>query len=145
MDDNKFNFKVITKKDKKYIYDITRKKYILLTDEEKVRQLTIRFLIDELQIPKSQISTEKEFKIESGLKKRFDIIVFNRNGKVAILVECKSSKIKINTKVIDQILIYNKKLKAKYLMVTNGIKTIALHCAPKNIKQINNMPKYLSL
>ena len=145
MDYNKFNFKVITKKDKKYIYDIIRKKYILLTDEEKVRQLTIRFLIDELQIPKSQISTEKEFKIESGLKKRFDIIVFNRNGKVAILVECKSSKIKINTKVIDQILIYNKKLKAKYLMVTNGIKTIALHCAPKNIKQINNMPKYLSL
>ena len=145
MDYNKFNFKVITKKDKKYIYDIIRKKYILLTDEEKVRQLTIRFLIDELQIPKSQISTEKEFKIESGLKKRFDIIVFNRNGKVAILVECKSSKIKINTKVIDQILIYNKKLKAKYLMVTNGIKTIALHCAPKNIKQINNIPKYLSL
>ena len=145
MDDNKFNFKIITKKDKKYIYDIIRKKYILLTDEEKVRQLTIRFLIDELEIPKSQISTEKEFKIESGLKKRFDIIVFNRNGKVAILVECKSSKIKINTKVIDQILIYNKKLKAKYLMVTNGIKTIALHCAPKNIKQIKNMPKYLSL
>lgn len=145
MDDNKFNFKIITKKDKKYIYDIIRKKYILLTDEEKVRQLTIRFLIDELEIPKSQISTEKEFKIESGLKKRFDIIVFNRNGKVAILVECKSSKIKINTKVIDQILIYNKKLKAKYLMVTNGIKTIALHYAPKNIKQINNIPKYLSL
>ncbi len=145
MDDNKFNFEIITKKDKKYIYDIIRKKYILLTDEEKVRQLTIRFLIDELEIPKSQISTEKEFKIESGLKKRFDIIVFNRNGKVAILVECKSSKIKINTKVIDQILIYNKKLNAKYLMVTNGIKTIALHCAPKNIKQINNMPKYLLL
>ena len=136
MDDNKYNFKIITKKDKKYI---------LLTNEEKVRQLTIRFLIDELEIPKSQISTEKEFKIESGLKKRFDIIVFNRNGKVAILVECKSSKIKINTKVIDQILIYNKKLKAKYLMLTNGIKTIALHCAPKNIKQINNIPKYLSL
>ena len=145
MDDNKFNFKIITKKDKKYIYDIIRKKYILLTDEEKVRQLTIRFLIDELEIPISQISTEKEFKIESGLKKRFDIIVFNRNGKVAILIECKSSKIKINTKVIDQILIYNKKLNAKYLMVTNGIKTIALHCAPKKIKQINNIPKYLSL
>ena len=145
MDDNKFNFKIITKKDKKYIYDIIRKKYILLTDEEKVRQLTIRFLIDELEIPKSQISTEKEFKIESGLKKRFDIIVFNRNGKVAILVECKSSKIKINTKVIDQILIYNKKLKAKYLMVTNGIKTVAFYCDPQNIKQINNLPKYLSL
>ena len=145
MELNKFKFNIVTKKDKKYIYDIIRKKYILLTDEEKVRQLTIRFLIDELEIPKSQISTEKEFKIESGLKKRFDIIVFNRNGKVAILIECKSSKIKINTKVIDQILIYNKKLKAKYLMVTNGIKTIALHCAPKNIKQINNMPKYLSL
>ena len=55
MGDNKFNFKIITKKDKKYIYDIIRKKYILLTAEEKVRQLTIRFLIDELEIRKSQI------------------------------------------------------------------------------------------
>lgn len=145
MGDNKFNFKIITKKDKKYIYDIIRKKYILLTDEEKVRQLTIRFLIDELEIPKSQISTEKEFKIESGLKKRFDIIVFNRNGKVAILIECKSSIIKINTKVIDQILVYNKKLKAKYLMVTNGIKTIAFYYTLQNVKQINNLPKFLSL
>ena len=145
MELNKFKFNIVTKKDKKYIYDIIRKKYILLTDEEKVRQLTIRFLIDELEIPKSQISTEKEFKIESGLKKRFDIIVFNRNGKVAILIECKSSKIKINTKVIDQILIYNKKLKAKYLMVTNGIKTVAFYCDSQNIKQINNLPKYLLL
>ena len=61
MNYNKFNFKIITKKDKKYIYDIIRKKYILLTDEEKVRQLTIKFLIDKLEIPISHISSEKEF------------------------------------------------------------------------------------
>ena len=145
MELNKFKLNIVTKKDKKYIYDIIRKKYILLTEEEKVRQITINYLISELEIPISHISSEKGFLIDTGLKKRFDVIVHDRHGKIAILIECKSSKIKINSKVIDQILIYNKKLKAKYLMVTNGIKTVALYCATQNIKQINNLPKYLSL
>ena len=145
MDLNKLKFNIVTKKDKKYIYDIIRKKYILLTDEEKVRQKTINYLISELKIPKSHISTEKEFLIDTGLKKRFDILVYNRYGNIAILVECKSSKIKINSKVIDQILIYNQKLKSKYLMVTNGTHTIAFDCNNKDIKQIKSLPKYLVL
>ena len=69
----------------------------------------------------------------------------DRHGKIAILIECKSSKIKINSKVIDQILIYNKKLKSKYLMLTNGNQTIALDCNNKDIKQIKTLPKYLEL
>ena len=102
MEFNKFKFNIVTKKDKKYIYDITRKKYILLTEEEKVRQITINYLISELEIPISHISTEKGFLIDTGLKKRFDLIVYDKHGKIAILIECKSSKIKINSKVIDQ-------------------------------------------
>ena len=69
----------------------------------------------------------------------------DRHGKIAILIECKSSKIKINSKVIDQILIYNQKLKSKYLMVTNGCHTIALDCHNKDIKQIKSLPKYSDL
>ena len=145
MELNKFKFNIVTKKDKKYIYDIVRKKYILLTEEEKVRQITINYLISQLEIPISHISTEKGFIIDTGLKKRFDVIVYDRHGKVAILIECKSSKIKINSKVIDQILIYNKKLKSKYLMLTNGNQTIALDCNNKDIKQIKTLPKYLDL
>ena len=71
--------------------------------------------------------------------------MYDRHGKIAILIECKSSKIKINSKVIDQILIYNQKLKSKYLMLTNGNQTIALDCNNKDIKQIKTLPKYLEL
>ena len=145
MDDNKFNFNIVTKNHKKYIYDIIRKKYILLSDEEKVRQTTINYLISELEIPISHISTEKGFLIDTGLKKRFDVIVYDRDGKIAILIECKSPKIKINSKVIDQILIYNQKLKSKFLMVTNGKHTIVLYCHNKDIKQIKTLPKYFDL
>ena len=95
MELNKFKFNIVTKKDKKYIFDIIRKKYILLTQEEKVRQITINYLICELEIPISHISTEKGFLIDTGLKKRFDVIVYDRHGKIAILIECKSPKIKI--------------------------------------------------
>ena len=145
MEPNKFKFNIVTKKDKKYIYDIIRKKYILLTEEEKVRQIIINYLISELEIPISHISSEKGFLIDTGLKKRFDVIVHDRHGKIAILIECKSSKIKINSKVIDQILIYNQKLKSKYLMLTNGNHTIALDCNNNDIKQIKTLPKYLEL
>ncbi len=145
MELNKFKFNIVTKKDKKYIYDIIRKKYILLTEEEKVRQITINYLITELEIPISHISTEKGFLIETGLKKRFDVIVYDRHGKIAILIECKSTKIKINSKVIDQILIYNQKLNSKYLMVTNGTHTIALDCSNMDIRQIKSLPIYSKL
>ena len=145
MELNKFKFNIVTKKDKKYIFDRIRKKYILLTQEEKVRQITINYLISELEIPISHISTEKGFLIDTGLKKRFDVIVYDRHGKIAILIECKSPKIKINSKVIDQILIYNQKLKSKYLMITNGCHTIALDCNNKDIKHIKSLPKYLDL
>ena len=145
MEPNKFNFNIVTKKDKKYIYDLIRKKYILLTEEEKVRQIIINYLISELEIPISHISSEKGFLIDTGLKKRFDVIVHDRHGKIAILIECKSSKIKINSKVIDQILIYNQKLNSKYLMVTNGTHTIALDCNNMDIRQIKSLPIYSEL
>lgn len=142
---NNLYSKIITKNDKKYIFDILRKKYILYTNEEKVRQHTIKYLMCKLKIPKSHISTEKGFKLENGLKKRFDIIAFNKIGKAAILVECKASRIKISKKVIEQILIYNKKIKSKYLLVTNGIISIAFEVINNEVKQINNIPSYSSL
>jgi len=145
MEFNKFKFNIVTKKDKKYIYDIIRKKYILLTEEEKVRQIIINYLISELEIPISHISTEKGFLIDTGLKKRFDVIVYDRHGKIAILIECKSSKIKINSKVIDQILIYNQKLKSEFLFVTNGLKHIFLKFDNNIPIIIDNLPDYYSL
>jgi predicted type IV restriction endonuclease len=102
------------------IFDIIRKKYIVLTPEEWVRQHFIHFLISGKGYPRSL------FKIESSLsfnklQKRSDILVHDRQGKPWMLVECKSSSIKLSQKAFNQIAVYNMTVGAKYLAVTNGM------------------------
>lgn len=120
----KYDFRIKKKEKKYYIFDEIRKKYIFLTPEEWVRQHFLQFLIQEKKYPKSLIAVEKEIKVNSlslGKKKRFDILVFNNKGEHEIIVECKSTKIKINQITFDQIARYNLQLKANYLIVTNGL------------------------
>ncbi len=116
-----YKFKIIKKDAKHYIFDAIRKKNIFLTPEEWVRQHFVQYLITEKKYPKSLIALEKEIKV-NGLKKRFDILVFNNKGEHEIIVECKAPTIKINQTTFDQIARYNLQLKAKYLIVTNGLK-----------------------
>ena len=93
---------------------------MILQPEEWVRQHCIQFLINEKKFPKSLINIEKELTINS-LKKRYDIVVFNPNGSIYLIVECKAPKIVIKQDTFDQIARYNLTLNATYLMVTNGI------------------------
>ncbi|MBT4709285.1 MAG: type I restriction enzyme HsdR N-terminal domain-containing protein [Flavobacteriaceae bacterium] len=113
----KFNFK--NKDNKPHIFDILRKKLILLTPEEWVRQHVIIFLISQ-NIPKNHIAVEKKI-IINKMTKRFDLVVHDRNGNILLLVECKSPNVKIDQKVFDQTSIYNQYLKSKFLMITNGL------------------------
>ncbi|ATA67843.1 restriction endonuclease subunit R [Capnocytophaga cynodegmi] len=113
-----FRFKKID--DKLFIFDEIRKKFVALQPEEWVRQHVIRFLIEEKKVPKSLINVEKEITI-NGLVKRYDIVVFSRNGNILLAVECKAPMIQISQAVFDQIARYNLMLKSKILMVTNGL------------------------
>ena len=96
------------------------KKFIILTPEEWVRQHVVQFLIVEKKYPKSLINVEKNLKI-NGLIKRYDVVVYKNDGSILILVECKSTSIKISQTVFDQIARYNLTLNAEYLMVSNGL------------------------
>lgn len=115
-----YSFRFKNSKNKVSIFDSIRKKFILLQPEEWVRQHCIEFLIREKNYPLSHINVEKELKI-NDLKKRYDIVVFNPDGSIHLLVECKAPKIKITQKTFDQIAQYNLVLNATYLMVTNGL------------------------
>lgn len=117
----KYNFKFKNTEHKKFIFDIVRKKFVVLTSEEWVRQHCIHFLIQEKKYPISLMSIEKEFTL-NNLKKRTDIVVFNKNQTPFLLVECKAPQVKISQKTFDQIAIYNLKLRANFLYITNGIK-----------------------
>ena len=114
-----FEFKFKNRDNKTYIFDNIRKKLILLTDEEWVRQHVVRYLMFR-GVSKTHIAVEKKI-IINKLTKRFDVVVFNKEGVVKLLVECKAPKIKIDQKVFDQTSIYNKKLNSEFLMITNGL------------------------
>nr|WP_239000359.1 type I restriction enzyme HsdR N-terminal domain-containing protein [Hyunsoonleella ulvae] len=115
-----YRFRFKNSENKVLIFDIIRKKFVVLQPEEWVRQNCIHFLIEDKNYPKSLINVEKELKI-NDLKKRYDIIVFKPNGDIQLVVECKSPTIAINQKVFDQIARYNLVLNSDYLMVTNGL------------------------
>ena len=116
----KFPYRIKNTENNISIFDIIRKKYVILQPEEWVRQHCLHYLIEEKKYPKSLINVEKELKFNQ-LKKRYDIVVFNSDGNVHLVVECKAPNININQDTFDQIARYNLVLNATYLMVTNGI------------------------
>ena len=116
----RYNFRFKSNENKTLIFDIVRKKFIVLSPEEWVRQHVIHLLISEKKYPLSHINVEKQLKLNDTIK-RYDIVVFNSNGSIKIIVECKAPKIKIDQQVFDQIARYNFVVQASYLVVTNGI------------------------
>ncbi len=115
-----YTFKLKSNEKHTLIFDNLRKKYFVLTPEEWVRQHFVQFLIDEKKYPVSLIALEKQLTI-NNLKKRTDIVIYNKLGDPDIIVECKAPHIKITQATFDQIARYNLKLKANYLIVTNGL------------------------
>ncbi len=115
-----YPFKLKNSEKHTLIFDNLRKKYFVLTPEEWVRQHFVCFLIDEKKYPVSLIALEKQL-IINNRKKRTDIVIFNKEGNPDIIVECKAPHIKISQDTFDQIARYNLKLRANYLIVTNGL------------------------
>ena len=115
-----YSFRIKNSKNKQYVFDEIRKKFIVLTPEEWVRIHVVRFLLEVKKYPKSWINVEKKIEI-NGLTKRYDIVVYQSDGSIFLLVECKQPKVEISQATFDQIARYNMTLKANYLMVTNGL------------------------
>ena len=116
----KYNFRFKSNENKTLIFDIIRKKFVVLTPEEWVRQHAIHFLISEKKYPAAHINVEKQLQLNDTVK-RYDIVVFNKDGTIKIIVECKAPSIKTNQQTFDQIARYNLVLKSETLMVTNGL------------------------
>ena len=116
----KYNFRFKSNENKTLIFDIIRKKFVVLTPEEWVRQHTIHFLTSEKKYSTSHINVEKKLQLNDTVK-RYDIVVFNKDGTIKIIVECKAPSIKTNQQTFDQIARYNLVLKSETLMVTNGL------------------------
>ncbi|MDA9907821.1 type I restriction enzyme HsdR N-terminal domain-containing protein [Flavobacteriaceae bacterium] len=143
---SKYNFRFKSNENKTLIFDIIRKKFVILTPEEWVRQHTLHFLITEKKYPVSYINVEKQLLLNDTVK-RYDIVIFKNDGDVEIIIECKAPSVTINQVSFDQIARYNLALNSNLLMVTNGLTHYFCKMDIKNKKYIflRDLPKYEQL
>ena len=131
---------------KSEIFDVFRKKFIMLTPEEWVRQNFLRFLVEEKGYPETLILIEKGLMVNK-MHRRFDAVVYSTGGKPAVLLEFKAPGVMIGQKVFEQIAAYNFSLRVNYLMVSNGMSHYCcrLDFTDSNFKFMDGIPQYSQL
>ena len=125
-----YNFRFKSSENTRHIFDVIRKKFVVLQPEEWVRQHLIHYLIEDRGYPKSLINVEKIICMH-GLSKRYDLVVFSPQGEILLLAECKAPNIPIHQGTFDQIARYNMALKARLLLLTNGLE---VYCCEMDLK-----------
>lgn len=141
-----YPFKITLKDKQHFIFDEIRKKHLVLTPEEWVRQHFIQFLILDKKFPKALIQIEGGLSL-NRLQKRSDIVVFNTSGERIMVIECKAPSVKITQATFDQAARYNSVHKARWLVVTNGLR----HCYAQidhlesKFAFVSELPEYQSL
>ncbi|MFA6946384.1 MAG: type I restriction enzyme HsdR N-terminal domain-containing protein [Pedobacter sp.] len=126
-----------------YIFDDIRKRYLVLTPEEWVRQHLVQFLIREKKYPRSLIQLEGGLKLNS-LQKRSDILLFNNLGEKILLVECKAPSVKITQDTFDQIARYNFIHRVQWLLVSNGLQHFCceIDFEKSSYRFVEELPEY---
>ena len=128
------------------VFDRLRKRYVALTPEEWVRQHFVEYLIEEKQFPAALMANEVSL-TQTGIKRRCDTLVANREGQPLVIVEYKAPEIEITQQVFDQIVRYNMVLRARYLMVSNGMSHYCCQIDYENntYSFLNDIPEYAEL
>lgn len=138
----KYNFRFRNENGVVQLFDDVRRKYVVCTPEEWVRQNLVKFLIHEKNVPAGLISLEKEIKI-NGLSRRYDVLIADRSGKARLLIECKAPKVKITQDVFNQVAEYNLVFGVPYLMVSNGLQHYFCHISDeRKISFLRELPDY---
>lgn len=128
------------------IFDAFRKKYVILTPEEWVRQHMLQYLVNELKYPAALIAVEVSLN-NAHRKQRADIVVYGSNLNPLLIVECKSSNVTLSNDTFMQAARYNLELKVPFLIITNGLKMFAAKISFENnkIESLNKIPTYINL
>ncbi|MBK7110106.1 MAG: type I restriction enzyme HsdR N-terminal domain-containing protein [Chitinophagales bacterium] len=138
---SEYQFNIKRSGDKELIFDRIRKKFVVLTPEEWVRQHLVWYFIETHGFPAALISIEKKITL-NGLTKRTDIVLFNKHATPVMLVECKAPAIKLSQNVLDQAGRYNLVLKVPYLVISNGNDTICTEIihSSNTFKMLDTLP-----
>lgn len=125
------------------VWCIIRKKHLVLTPEEWVRQHAIHYLITEKQVPVGRISSEHTVQI-NGQARRCDIVVFSAEGKPVLIVECKATSIALSEQTFLQTSNYVQQLRAPYFWMTNGLQHVIAEIGPDEVRYLAELETYLS-
>ncbi len=132
-------FRMKTVGDKRYIFDAIRKSWLLLTEEEWVRQSFVDYLVRRLEYPQAMIALEKGLEL-NGLKKRFDILVYNSSHQPWLMVECKAPEVALSEEVLQQVLRYNISIPVEYIIITNGEHTMGWRKDGDALQLVDEVP-----
>ena len=123
------------------IWDPLRKKEVALTPEEQVRQWCIRVLAEKMQVPMHLMMSEVGFRLGSK-QLRADILVYDRNARPLMVVECKRPEVALTQEVLDQAIRYNIVLDVRYMIITNGTRTFIFRRQDGRFVFIDKVPAY---
>lgn len=132
-------FRIRQEGGKDFIFDSLRKKWLLLTPEEWVRQNFLQYLLQVKKYPASLVAIEKAIAL-GELKKRFDILVYDKNHHPWMMVECKAASVKLDEKVLEQILRYNMSVPVEFIVITNGATTYGWHKLARGLELLEELP-----
>lgn len=137
------DFRLKRLNEKTEIYDVLRKKEVVLTPEEWVRQHFIHHLIRDLHYPKSLMRIEDGMKV-FGMQKRSDLVVYDRSGGTFLLAECKAPGVKLHQKSMEQLSVYNQHYRSPYVALTNGLVLFVcrMYYQTQQIVFIDGLPEY---
>jgi hypothetical protein len=138
-----YEFKLRLHEGAQQVWDIVRKRWVVLTPEEWVRQHLIHFLHTEKQVPLTLMGIEKKLVVH-GMTRRTDVVVYNKQGKPVLICECKEQQVKLAQNTMDQAARYNIALQVPLLLITNGLQHFCaqINFEDKSSKFLTNIPDF---
>jgi len=134
-------FRTEEREGKTYVFDPLRKRMVLLTPEEEVRQKMLYLLVEHLNVPAGLMAVEYSMKV-NGLDKRADAVVFGTEGSPLMVVECKAPSVEITQAVLDQALRYHSALRPRYLLLSNGTVTYCFKTEGQTLQSLDHLPDF---
>lgn len=134
-------FKTEERQGKTYVFDPLRRRYVVLTPEEEVRQRVLYLLVEHLKVPAGRLAVEYSLKV-NGLDKRADAVVFGTEGLPLMIVECKAASVPINAAVLEQAVRYHSALRPKYLLLSNGSMAYCYRIEDAALHPLDHLPDY---
>ena len=134
-------FRIKKENTKEFLFDPLRKKWLLITPEEWVRQNFVQYLVQTLKYPPALIALEKEIWL-GELRKRFDVLVYNKAHQPWMIVECKGADVSLTESTLQQALRYNMVVPVEFLVITNGHYTYGWQKLGRQLKDLDELPAW---